>query len=48
MSDTTRMCPCGNCDSTYAQAVRDLMRGPAALSRDQAEETLDSMTKEEA
>ena len=42
---TKRMCPCGNCNATWDQAVRDLMNGPAAMNRDQAEETLEAMVK---
>ena len=38
-----RMCPCGNCDATWEQAVREMMRGPAALNRDQAEALLEQM-----
>lgn len=40
---TERMCPCGNCQRTWDQAVVDLMRGPAALGRDQAEAHLEAL-----
>lgn len=42
---TKRMCPCGNCNATWDQAVRDLMNGPAAMNRDQAEERLEAMVE---
>lgn len=48
MSDSTeepRMCPCGNCNATYRQAVLDLMNGPAAMNRDQAEARLDEVAR---
>ena len=38
---TERMCPYGNCKATWSQAVSDLMHGPAAMSRDQAEALLE-------
>ena len=38
---TERMCPCGNCKATWSQAVSELMHGPAAMSRDQAEALLE-------
>ena len=38
---TERMCPCGNCKATWSQAVSDLMHGPAAMGRDQAEALLE-------
>ena len=40
-----RMCPCGNCRATWAEAVLDLMRGAAVRSREQAEAHLEAMTE---
>mgnify|MGYP001318086570 CR=1 FL=1 len=38
-----RMCPCGNCNATWEQAVLDLIHGPAKLNRDQAENRLNQL-----
>jgi len=40
MADEARMCPCG-CGLTWDQAVREMMRSPAAYNRDQAEYQLE-------
>ena len=40
-----RMCPCGSCRATWAEAVLDLMNGPSKRSREQAEAHLEAMTE---